>query len=808
MSFRPSYSSCLTIALALTPLLILGCSGSGNSSGGGTSAPPPVVGTTTSLATSATGINTGASLTLTATVVLSSSGPASGTVTFLDGATSLGSSALNSSGVATYTTSTLAAGTHSFTASFAGSSTETASTSSAVSVTVSVPGITTNVTGTWTGTPRVGRPLELAANITASSGTTLPTGAITFLDGATRLATVTLDATGHAMTTVTTLVAGAHTLTASYAGTSTFAASTGALPALTVPAVSTASFTNPLTLQITNGTAISCADPATIKAQTSGKDTWYLYCTSDALYAGDPATHYINVFESTDLVHWTYDGNAFNGLPSWAPSGASWAPAIKYMNGQYFLYYTSPSSNQDAPGGAAIGVGTSASPKGPFVDHGSPVVEPEPTTDGCCGGADRSTIDPDVVADSTGQLYITFGSFSGGIFARKLSSDGFTSDKTSEVQIAATERYEGGALWLHGSYWYLFVSSANCCNGPYTGYSVFVGRATTPMGPFLDRSGNSMASVNPGGEEVLAANGNRWLGPGGNVLFTDEAGQDFVLYHAIPSDAPVYAGTTNYTARPALLDPVTWTSDGWPIIDGGSGPVSAPQPAPAAQPGGTYVADTIAPLADTAGTQIASLSDEFTASTLSSQWSTLHVAPKYTFANGLLQIPTISLDSCCNMSQLPMLVETAPTSDYVVETKMSINLPIAGSGDNYAQGDLFIYGDDANFLRLDIYSNATTRQIEFVKQATAVAAYAANNGASNLAAPSLTGGVVSAYLRIVKRTIDGTATYTAYASQDGITWQRGATWTHTLTNERIGLAGGNLAGFTASFDYVHVSPLQ
>ena len=146
-------------------------------------------------------------------------------------------------------------------------------------------------------------------------------------------------------------------------------------------------------------------------------------------------------------------------------------------------------------------------------------------------------------------------------------------------------------------------------------------------------------------------------------------------------------------------------------------------------------------------------------------------------------------------------------TDYVVETKVSLNLP-PGSGKNYAQADLFILGDDQNFVRLDLYANANTRQVEFIKQNTKVAAYDANSGASNLTAPVIANGAVSVYLRIAKRTVDGQATYTAYSSPDGLTWNRGATWRHTLANERIGLAGGNLAGFTASFDYVRVSTLQ
>jgi Bacterial Ig-like domain (group 3)/FG-GAP-like repeat/Abnormal spindle-like microcephaly-assoc'd, ASPM-SPD-2-Hydin/FG-GAP repeat len=62
----------------------------------------------------------GQSVTFTATVTSVGSGIPTGTVTFFDGATGLGSSSLNSSGVATLSTTTLAIGTHSITASYGG----------------------------------------------------------------------------------------------------------------------------------------------------------------------------------------------------------------------------------------------------------------------------------------------------------------------------------------------------------------------------------------------------------------------------------------------------------------------------------------------------------------------------------------------------------------------------------------------------------------------------------------------------------------------------------------------------------------
>ncbi len=99
--------------------------------------------TTTTLASSATTANLGASVTFTATVAPASSsyGSPSGTVTFLDGTTTLGTGTL-SGGVATYATSSLAAGTHTITATYGAGGLFGGSTSAALTETVTAPGFT------------------------------------------------------------------------------------------------------------------------------------------------------------------------------------------------------------------------------------------------------------------------------------------------------------------------------------------------------------------------------------------------------------------------------------------------------------------------------------------------------------------------------------------------------------------------------------------------------------------------------------------------------------------------------------------
>jgi hypothetical protein len=97
-----------------------------------------LAGTATSLSSSANPAIMGQPVTFTATVT-STSGTPAGTVSFLEGATTLGTGTLNASGVATFTTSTLVAGSHSITASYAGSSSFAGSASAPVTQAVQVP---------------------------------------------------------------------------------------------------------------------------------------------------------------------------------------------------------------------------------------------------------------------------------------------------------------------------------------------------------------------------------------------------------------------------------------------------------------------------------------------------------------------------------------------------------------------------------------------------------------------------------------------------------------------------------------------
>ena len=565
-------------------------------------------------------------------------------------------------------------------------------------------------------------------------------------------------------------------------------------------------YRNPLTLTLPGGAhAASCADPFVLRGPVERATRWYLYCTSDALSAtdlgpdGTPLIHNVPMFSSTDLTHWSYAGDAFPTKPAWI-SGGMWAPDVVHR-GRYYLMYFTASDTTLPGGGSAIAVATSVTPTGPWHVSLTPVVPP---TDSPTGPGRRWEFDPEVItAGSTSYVY--FGSYFGGVYARQLTADGLTSVASSETPIAIDNRYEGTYI-VHRNGWYYFMGSAtNCCNGPLTGYAVFVARSRSPLGPFLDRHGVSILAARVGGTPMLTQNGNRWVGTGHNAVVTDFSGQQWVVYHAVDKTDPYYAGDIGYTKRPVLMDPLDW-HNGWPVVRGGQGPSDSPQPGPAAQPGErtayhpTFVQTPHPALRNQA------LSDSFTGSTLSPQWSWIRppAASQYSVSHGALEWRTQNADLHPPAAPLAsILTERAPRGAYVVETKVSVSVPANGCCQNYVQGGLVIYGDDGDYVKLAAVSIFDTRQTEFGNNVTPQPAGYPTYG-NTVAGPVGTW----TYLRIVHQRRRGLDTYTAYTSLDGRRWDHGGTWDHNLgAAPRIGLISMGGPGFTSRFDYVRVSAL-
>ncbi|MEU7570860.1 family 43 glycosylhydrolase [Micromonospora sp. NPDC049240] len=342
----------------------------------------------------------------------------------------------------------------------------------------------------------------------------------------------------------------------------------GAAPA---PAAGPDRYRNP----VSAGFADTFADPVVVRGDDG---VWYAFGTSDPLREGEGRAHRVPIARSTDLVDWSYVGDAFSAdqRPAYAaPGSAFWAPDVRRIGGRWVMYLTvTDTTVSDDTFDTAVGVATAPSPAGPWTFVDTPVVAPRPGA----GGGYLWTIDPSQLTGADGRSYLYYGSYYGGISVTELTPDGLRAVGTSTA-VAVDNKFEGAYALRRDGWYYLFASTANCCAGPATGYSVQVGRARDPRGPFVDREGQRLDVSRAGGTPVLTQNGNRWIGTGHNAVLTDLSGQDWIAYHAIDRADPYLDEPFGVNERPMLLDRLDWI-DGWPTVNAGAGPSDGTRPAP------------------------------------------------------------------------------------------------------------------------------------------------------------------------------------------------------------------------------------
>ena len=213
------------------------------------------------------------------------------------------------------------------------------------------------------------------------------------------------------------------------------------------------------------------------------------------------------------------------------------------------------------------------------------------------GNAWPNCIDPCVFYDETGQLWMSYGSWSGGIFMLKLdprtglrdydatypltgSGDDYTSDPYFGKKIAGGHYVSGEGSYIQhiGDYYYLFMSYGGLTADG--GYEMEVFRSKNPDGPYVDPKGISaiydrylMDYGTAGsfrGEKILG-NYEDWgfmttgkktsysmageLSQGHNSAITDSLGRSFLIYHTRFNN-----GTEWHAVRTHQL---FTTKDGW-----------------------------------------------------------------------------------------------------------------------------------------------------------------------------------------------------------------------------------------------------
>jgi len=162
----------------------------------------------------------------TVSAVAPGAGIPTGTVTFLDGGSAIGTGTL-SGGVATFTTTALAVSSHTITAGYGGDGNFNVSNGSLTGNPQVVNKANTQTAVASSMNPSVfGQPVTFKATVSAvAPGAGIPTGTVTFLDGGSAIGTGTLSG-GVATFTTTALAVSSHTITAGYGGDGNFNVST------------------------------------------------------------------------------------------------------------------------------------------------------------------------------------------------------------------------------------------------------------------------------------------------------------------------------------------------------------------------------------------------------------------------------------------------------------------------------------------------------------------------------------------------------------------------------------------------------
>jgi arabinan endo-1,5-alpha-L-arabinosidase len=167
----------------------------------------------------------------------------------------------------------------------------------------------------------------------------------------------------------------------------------------------------------------------------------------------------------------------------------------------------------------------------------------------------QNSIDPFYIEEK-GKKYLFWGSFH-GIYGIELTADGLNLKPDAKPRQVAGSAYEGTYIHKKNGYYYLFASVGSCCAGLKSTYTTVVGRSKNLFGPYVDKQGRPMLENN---HELLIQKNEHFLGTGHNSeIITDDAGQDWMFYHAVKASRP--------RGRVLMLDKIQW-KDGWPYVEG------------------------------------------------------------------------------------------------------------------------------------------------------------------------------------------------------------------------------------------------
>jgi hypothetical protein len=236
-------------------------------------------------------------------------------------------------------------------------------------------------------------------------------------------------------------------------------------------------------------------------------------------YSTGSAGRNLQVISSDQLLAGASPTDPLPVLPTWAVPGLTWAPGVVQLGSRFVMYYV---AHDAAAGVQCIGMATSPTPAGPFVDpSASPFL---------CQVSAGGSIDPRPFVAPDGRLYLLFksdgdtGPSSPTIWSQPLSPDGASVVGSPVRLLTATAAWEfpvieRPAMEALDGRDYLFFA-ANRYDTPQSGIGYAV--CASPLGPCTDRT---PAAPFVGTKAPV-------VGPSGPAPFRSPAGAPFLGFAA------------------------------------------------------------------------------------------------------------------------------------------------------------------------------------------------------------------------------------------------------------------------------------
>jgi xylan 1,4-beta-xylosidase len=275
-------------------------------------------------------------------------------------------------------------------------------------------------------------------------------------------------------------------------------------------------------------------DPSVVRV---GED-YFMVNSSFIFFPCIPISH------SKDLIHWKIIGHAITN-PEWAylesleGGRGYWAPDISYHDGRFYIVATYRLNDTGTLYRKQMVV-SSDKPEGPYT---------KPTF------IDEDGIDPSLFTDDDGKRYMLLNR---GARIFEVSSDGTQQVSEAKLLFYGDQKRapEGPHLLKKAGYYYLFLAEGG--TGP--GHRITVARATTLFGQYEPCPYNPiMRQQDP--KAAIQRCGH------GKPIQTQQ-GEWYMIYLCGRS----INGEYTILGRETALDPIRWTSDGWPIVNELKGP--------------------------------------------------------------------------------------------------------------------------------------------------------------------------------------------------------------------------------------------